>query len=101
MNSSLAIGPDYIGSYGLTCSAPSPDPPGWTVLIHKKPYTRDEVEQMSDPQIESLINSLRDLNFSAMGEHIYMPTVLENILLKRQIKALTERVNALETKQNE
>lgn len=70
-------------------------PPGWQLELGDTKYLRDEVEHMSDEQVSDLITRLRKYNKSWYGEHVYIPTVLENILLKRRLAAVEADVATL------
>jgi hypothetical protein len=70
--------------------------PGWDLTINDKYYHRDDIEAASDDVIHCLITEARKEHRSVLGEHVWVPTVLENILLKRKVERLEAKFAQLE-----
>ena len=64
---------------------------GWDMTLNGKFWHRDDVEAASDEDVQGLIDEARKEHHSILGEHVWLPAILENILLKRKVERLEEK----------
>jgi len=75
---------------------------GWTLTLYSDEYHSDDIEEMSNYEIQNLINRVRNIPSSLIekDENHIGTSLLENILLKRRVKEMENKIEKMPFKRD-